>query len=63
MMDGTAFVTCLLSVTRGIVIFFPFYQIKGKLLVKVIIVLFIMMELSGIVITSTSHSYGILPTL
>ena len=49
LVDGTAFVTCLLSVTRGIGIAFPFYQIKGKLLVKVGIVVFIMMELSGII--------------
>ena len=61
MMDGTAFVTCLLSVTRGIGIAFPFYQIKSKLLVKVGIVVFIMMELSG-VITSflTEDIQGIL---
>ena len=48
LLDGTAFVTCLLSVTRGICIAFPFYQIKGKLLVKVGIVVFVMMVLSGI---------------
>ena len=52
LMDGTAFVTCLLSVTRGIGIAFPFYQIKGKLLVKVGIVVFIMMELSGIIMST-----------
>ena len=50
LVDGTAFVTCLLSVTRGIGIAFPFYQIKGKLLVKVGIVVFIMMELSTFII-------------
>ena len=52
LMDGTAFVTCLLSVTRGIGIAFPFYQIKGKLLVIVGIVVFIMMELSTFIITA-----------
>ena len=52
MMDGTAFVTCLLSVTRGIGIALPFYQIKGKLLVIVGIVVFIMMELSTFIITA-----------
>ena len=60
LMDGTAFVTCLLSVTRGIGIAFPFYQIKGKLLVKVGIVVFIMMELSGILITPTGFINRIL---
>ena len=60
MMDGTAFVTCLLSVTRGIGIAFPFYQIKGKLLVIAGIVVFIMMELSGIITTFlTENPQGI----
>ena len=48
LVDGTAFVTCLLSVARSISIAFPFYQIKGKLLVKVGIVVFVMMMLIGI---------------
>ena len=51
LMDGTAFVTCLLSVTRGIGIAFPFYQIKGKLLVIVGVVVFLMIELSSILTT------------
>ena len=44
--DGTAYATCLLSVTRTIGIAFPFYQVKGKLLVKTGIIVFIVMELS-----------------
>ena len=35
LIDGTAYVTCLISVYRAISITFPFYQIKGKLLVIV----------------------------
>ena len=58
MMDGTAFVTCLLSVTRGIGIAFPFYQIKGKLLVIVGIVVFIMMELSTFIIPTMLSAIG-----
>ena len=61
-MDGTAFVTCLLSVTRGIGIAFPFYQIKGKLLVIVGVVVFLMMELSSILTTifTPNNYYGAL---
>ena len=43
LIDGTAFVTCLLSVTRAIDIVFPFYHIRGKLLVILGIVVFVMM--------------------
>ena len=62
LMDGTAFVTCLLSVTRGIGIAFPFYQIKGKLLVIVGVVVFLMMELSSILTTifTPNKYYGAL---
>ena len=44
LIDGTAYATCLLSVTRAIGIAFPFYQIKGKLLVIVGIMVFVLME-------------------
>ena len=44
MVDGTAYATCLLSVTRTIRIASPFYQVKGKLLVKTGIIVFIVME-------------------
>ena len=62
LMDGTAFVTCLLSVTRGIGIAFPFYQIKGKLLVIVGVVVFLVMELSSILTTifTPDNYYGAL---
>ena len=33
LVDGTAYATCLLSVTRAITIALPFYRIKGKSLV------------------------------
>ena len=44
MIDGTAYATCLLSVTRTIRIASPFYQVKGKLLVITGIIVFIVME-------------------
>ena len=47
LIDGTAYATCLLSVTRGISIAFPFYKIKGKSLVIVGIIVFIIIELIG----------------
>ena len=40
LIDGTAYVTCLVSVYRAISITFPFYQIQGKLLVIVGITVF-----------------------
>ena len=45
LIDGTAYVTCLLSVTRAIGIVSPFYQIRGKLLVILGITVFVMIEL------------------
>ena len=47
LIDGTAYATCLLSVTRAICIAFPFYQIKGKFLVIAGITVFITVELAG----------------
>ena len=44
LIDGTAFVTCLLSVTRAIGIVSPFYQIRGKLLVILGISVFVIVE-------------------
>ena len=52
LVDGTAYATCLLSVTRGIGIAFPFYRIKGRFLVKVGIIVFVIMELSVPIISS-----------
>ena len=49
-LDGTSYVTCLLSVTRAIGISNPFYKIRGKLLVIVGILVYIAMELSTHVI-------------
>ena len=46
LIDGTAYVTCLLSVTRAIGIVSPFYQIRGKLLVILGISVFVVIELS-----------------
>ena len=40
LIDGTAYVTCLVSVYRAISITFPFYHIQGKLLVIVGITVF-----------------------
>ena len=40
LIDGTAYITCLVSVYRAISIIFPFYQIQGKLLVIVGITVF-----------------------
>ena len=45
LIDGTAYVTCLLSVTRAIGIVSPFYQIRGKLLVILGILVFVVIEL------------------
>ena len=42
--DSTAYVTCLLSVTRAIGIVSPFYQIRGKLLVILGISVFVVIE-------------------
>ena len=44
LIDGTAYVTCLLSVTRAIGIVSPFYQIRGKLLVVLGIIVFVVIE-------------------
>ena len=44
LIDGTAYVTCLLSVTRAIGIVSPFYQIRGKLLVILGISVFVVIE-------------------
>ena len=44
LIDGTAYVTCLLSVTRAIGIVSPFYQIRGKLLVILGIIVFVVIE-------------------
>ncbi|KAL5257911.1 hypothetical protein ACHWQZ_G012754 [Mnemiopsis leidyi] len=44
LIDGTAYVTCLLSVTRAIGIVYPFYQIRGKLLVILGIIVFVTMS-------------------
>ena len=53
LIDGTAFVTCLLSVTRAIGIVFPFYHIRGKLLVILGIVVFAMMLSSNLHLSAT----------
>ena len=45
LIDGTAYITCLLSVTRAIGIVSPFYQIQGKLLIILGIVVFVVIEL------------------
>ena len=44
LIDGTAYVTCLLSVTRAIGIVNPFHQIRGKLLVILGIIVFVVIE-------------------
>ena len=44
LIDGAAYITCLLSVTRAIGIVSPFYQIRGKLLVIFGIIVFVMIE-------------------
>ena len=44
LIDGTAYVTCLLSVTRAIGIVSPFYQIRGRLLVILGIIVFVVIE-------------------
>ena len=45
LIDGTAYVTCLLSVTRAIGIVSPFYQIRGKLLIILGISVLVVIEL------------------
>ena len=49
LVDGTAYVTCILSVTRAIGIALPFYQINGKLLVIVGIIVFMVTELIQVI--------------
>ena len=44
LIDGTAYVTCLLSVTRAIGIVHPFYRLRGKLFVVLGIIVFIVIE-------------------
>lgn len=51
LVDGTAFATCLLSVTRAISIISPFYKIRTKCLCCVGITTFILMELAGVIVT------------
>jgi hypothetical protein len=58
LIDGTAYATCLLSVTRGISIAFPFYQIKGKPLIVAGVIVFIIMELTGPVIALIGLANG-----
>ena len=58
LIDGTAYATCLLSVTRAIGIAFPFYQIKGRVLVKVGIIVFVIIQLIGIATLIASISSG-----
>ena len=62
LIDGTAYATCLLSVTRAIGIAFPFYQIKGRLLVKVGIIVFVIIQLIGIATLIASISSGFTET-
>ena len=50
LVDGTAYVTCILSVTRAIGIARPFYQIQGKLLLIVGIIVFIVTELIQVIL-------------
>ena len=47
LIDGTAYSTCILSVTRAIGIAFPFYTIRGKPLVITGILLFVVIELAS----------------
>ena len=47
LVDGTAYTTCLLSVTRAISITFPFYKIRGKPLVIVGIAVYVIMQLTS----------------
>ena len=49
LIDGTAYMTCLLSVTRAIGIAAPFYQMKSKLLVILGIIVFVMIEFIQII--------------
>lgn len=64
LVDGTAYVTCILSVTRAIGIALPFYQIQGKLLVIVGIIVFLVTELiqviSFVLLLLRSRAGGIL---
>ena len=46
LIDGTAYITCVLSVTRAISIALPFCRIKTKCLVMISILVFLMMEFS-----------------
>ena len=50
LIDGTAYVTCLLSVTRAIGIVHPFYQLRGKLFVVLGIIVFIVIEFVQLVL-------------
>ena len=50
LIDGTAYVTCLLSVTRAIGIVSPFYQIRGKLLIILGITVFVVIEVLQLVL-------------
>ena len=47
LIDGTAYSTCILSVTRAIGIAFPFYEIRGKPLLIIGIVVFVVIELAS----------------
>ena len=57
LIDGTAYVTCLLSVTRAIGIVSPFYQIRGKLLIILGILVFVVIELPVWLINRLIGSY------
>ena len=66
LIDGTAYVTCLLSVTRAIGIVHPFYRLRGKLFVVLGIIVFIVIEfvqlvllLAGLIIHTAFYlTYG-----
>ena len=58
LVDGTAYVTCILSVTRAIGIALPFYQIQGKLLVIVGIIVFLVTELIQVIVLLKSGILG-----
>ena len=51
LIDGTGFATCVISVVRAIGISSPFYRIKGKLLVIVGVMVFILLEIIGVVVS------------
>ncbi|KAL5267728.1 hypothetical protein ACHWQZ_G004689 [Mnemiopsis leidyi] len=62
--DGTSYVTCLLSVTRAIGIASPFYKIRGKLLVIAGIGTFIVMEIASHLIPMFIESgNGVIPDI